>query len=183
MSVNREPVRANNWHESLFNCLAHPGNFCISCYLPCIRYGQTAHRADIWPRSFLQAVLLYSVGFLLMCLPTIWPWCGDMTNATGTCIWLPWCGMWYSGIVFIVTIATIKRGELRHKYNISGSTGEDVLVHLCCEPCALAQEGSHVDIEENGHVQGCVVTADIPSKDEALHLTMLPVPFQVMEKT
>eukprot|EP00899_Mesostigma_viride_P020822 jgi/Mesvir1/28741/Mv19709-RA.1 len=38
------------------------------------------------------------------------------------------------------------RGKIRHKFGIPGSTGEDIILHCCCGPCARLQEARELKV-------------------------------------
>jgi Cys-rich protein (TIGR01571 family) len=40
------------------------------------------------------------------------------------------------------------RSDIRKRYNIRGTSGNDCLTVLCCRPCALAQEQREIQLEE-----------------------------------
>ncbi|KAJ1452536.1 hypothetical protein M885DRAFT_526909 [Pelagophyceae sp. CCMP2097] len=154
--------RAGEWKVGLFQCFDYPKNCLLTSCCPCIRFAHTASRAKLYPAcfGFYAWLLVYCVAVSIFALPLVWPWCNDAYPIQpadpdyARQLLLPWCGVWWLALPVIVFVGTVKRYEIRQRTNIPATCGvaQDCLVHACCEPCAVAQEGAHVDLVERGCV-------------------------------
>ena len=171
--ADEEPVvqkTAVNWRVSLTAVSYEtPGNYCMSLWCPCVRFAQTATRAKLAPRCFgpIAWTCVYFSAFTLFCMPFLWPWCPPDPRRLA----LPWCGVWWIALPLIAVIGAIKRSEIRRKYNIRSDCGplEDCCVHTFCEPCAIAQEAAHVDLEENFQSSKDIVIATAIDDVSSIH--------------
>ncbi|KAI9848789.1 MAG: hypothetical protein M1838_000370 [Thelocarpon superellum] len=108
--TNAGPFRA--WQTSFWDCF-NPFDVCfLSCCCPCIQFGKTQHRLED---------------------PSMTGYNAFNGNCLGFCA-LAYCG----GLHWVFMI--IKRGEMRQKFNLDGSTGGDIVRALCCACCELVQE-------------------------------------------
>jgi Cys-rich protein (TIGR01571 family) len=59
------------------------------------------------------------------------------------------------GGIYIYVQRSNLRGQIRHKYNISGSVGDDFLTHFFCPLCAICQESREAKNVGGKHVDFC----------------------------
>lgn len=114
----------NDFNTSLFDCFYAPQLCCMSCFCPCLVWSDTADKAKIFPwLSYWPAFALS----LFMILIAMW------TSFVGS-------------ILVAVGGATFRQ-RMRKQYIIDFGTpktiAKDVLIWLCCVPCAIVQE--HVE--------------------------------------
>ncbi|KAG6399044.1 hypothetical protein SASPL_140518 [Salvia splendens] len=96
------------WTTGLFDCFEDVQNSIITCFCPCITFGQVAEVVDRGSVSCGASGALYT----LIAVVTGWP-----------CLY-----------------SCFYRTKMRRQYALPEIPCPDILVHCCCEPCALAQE-------------------------------------------
>ncbi|ORY88504.1 PLAC8 family-domain-containing protein [Leucosporidium creatinivorum] len=110
-------------------CACDIGPFCVSCWCPCITYGENKQRYDSLNLRG-QAVPKEQV-----------EGCGSHTlvYAAIQCV---------TGWGFVLDF--LLRGEVRNRYHIAGSAGSDFCTSCCCTPCSLQQQSREIALEEAG---------------------------------
>ncbi|KAK9051039.1 hypothetical protein SSX86_027664 [Deinandra increscens subsp. villosa] len=98
------------WSSGLFDCDEDMSSCCLTCWCPCISFGQIAEIADKRNNSCFLHTILYTKLLLL---------------TTGNCQWIYSC---------------IYRSKLRKQYMLPEEPCDDCLVHCFCELCAICQE-------------------------------------------
>ncbi|PWA52276.1 cell number regulator 10 [Artemisia annua] len=99
------------WSSGLCGCTDDVSNCCMTCWCPCITFGQIAEIVDEGATCSSCAVhgTLYTLLLLL----------------TGRC-----------QAIYSCTV----RSKMRQQYRLADEPCNDCIVHCCCEPCALCQE-------------------------------------------
>ncbi|KAF9479496.1 PLAC8-domain-containing protein [Pholiota conissans] len=122
------PVEADGreWSNGLFDCGGDCATFLISCFVPCVTYGQIKRRYEH----------LNTKGYPD---PEHGGFCSSDCMIHG-CFTFCGCG-------FIMQM--MNRGSIRGRYNIKGGGCGDCCTALCCTPCELAQEAQELSLEEN----------------------------------
>ncbi|KAF8389974.1 hypothetical protein HHK36_024494 [Tetracentron sinense] len=127
-AIQTQPSHPGRWKTGLCDCGTDLGNCCITCWCPCITFGQISEIVDGGSSSCVANGAIYTLIALL----------------TG-------CGCLYS---------CCYRSKLRKQYSLTQGSCPDLLVHCCCEPCALCQEyrelknrGFDMSIGWDGNVQ------------------------------
>ncbi|GLJ49695.1 hypothetical protein SUGI_1054670 [Cryptomeria japonica] len=126
------PLRPTQWSSGLCAFSQDPSNCCLTCFCPCITFGQIAEIVD------------EGAPYKTPCGLSGWIY-GALCFFTG-------CGCCYS---------CLYRNKIRAKYNLSESPCTDCLVHCFCDSCALCQEyrelkhmGYHPALGWRGQQQG-----------------------------
>lgn len=114
--VNGPP---QEFETGLFDCFAHIPTCLLSwCCGPCL-FHRTYHVLNRQPDQFPEDEFVGGT-----CLS----FCGvSCITGIGGCVW-----------------ATLRRGAIREKYNLKGSTRMDAALTCCCAPCTIAQEDIEV---------------------------------------
>ncbi|XP_058184318.1 cell number regulator 2-like [Rhododendron vialii] len=101
------------WSSGLYDCGDDVANCCVTCYLPCVTYGQIAEIVDKGEISCCKAGVLYGVIHFM----------------------IPCC------LRFLVEPCCLGsyRTKLRQQYSLAEAPCNDCLINCFCEPCALCQ--------------------------------------------
>lgn len=121
---------ANDFELGLFECFNHP-KLCVAASFaePCLfaRTSRTMRRSEDEDPAELE---------------NKWSSYLNIHSAMYTVVSL------YSRGVGNLCWRTMRRGELRKRYNIKGNVCKDLSTTMCCDPCALAQEDYEVSKRE-----------------------------------
>jgi len=112
-------LEQGQWRDDLF--YLDWESCCWTLWCVCVREGWTLERSKVG--SFFLPLGIFALCCVLADL-------GVSSLAT-----------WW----VTVLISSYYRGKLREKYNIPGSSLNDLAVHSCCWMCAVSQEARHVD--------------------------------------
>ncbi|OWM79228.1 hypothetical protein CDL15_Pgr003400 [Punica granatum] len=112
VSPRGRSVRSGEWSTNLCHCCDDPANCMITCFCPCITFGQIAEIVDRGSSSSEHSGCA----------------------AKGTIYGL----LAMTG--FACLYSCFYRSKLRGQYDLDEAPCVDCLVHFCCEACALCQE-------------------------------------------
>ncbi|GAA5885768.1 hypothetical protein JCM3774_001120 [Rhodotorula dairenensis] len=115
------------WSTGLCSCGDNFGEFCVSCWCPCIGYSQYKTR--------LESLQLNGTAIP----PGQAPSCGP----PGVLYLAVHC---LTGLGFIFDF--MARTEIRTRYNISGNAIGDCCAAYCCIPCVQSQHSREIRLEE-----------------------------------
>ncbi|KAJ4716326.1 protein PLANT CADMIUM RESISTANCE 2-like [Melia azedarach] len=138
-SLPRPHVGAGKWSTGLCHCCDDPANCRVTCFGPCITFGQIAEIVSQVSSKYLQIInsftfnkfegfhFLTNMGFFINGVVTA---CAAAGAAYGL---LAMTG-------FACLYSCFYRSNLRAQYDLEESSCVDCLVHFFCESCALCQE-------------------------------------------
>eukprot|EP00475_Leptophrys_vorax_P041789 TRINITY_DN78858_c0_g1_i1.p1 TRINITY_DN78858_c0_g1~~TRINITY_DN78858_c0_g1_i1.p1 ORF type:complete len:188 (-),score=23.32 TRINITY_DN78858_c0_g1_i1:70-633(-) len=135
-----EVPRTNSWSMGLFStCLQVPGEWCYSCWCPClvykeileVRHVQAANALAASQGSFEDEEERKELADKAKSGSHPWLSCCWWTTLTCCCC----AGPFFSAC---------DRSDIRKDYLIDGSYCGDLFVHCCCLPCGLVQEKHQV---------------------------------------
>jgi Cys-rich protein (TIGR01571 family) len=120
----------NDYSTGLFECSKMPSSLFISLFVPCASFGVIGSHLDLqrpdveenleeYPTPTFGQKLLHSLPYALVSV---------LAKSATPCL-----SLW-------------QRYELRNKYQLKQKYLNDTLAHLCCHPCALAQDHREVII-------------------------------------
>lgn len=116
------PAFTGKFTDDICSCCSDGPGCCLSVAFPPYRFAKTISAARLSTRSCAFWMIMI-------------PW---MVVLFGYYVL-------FVGVIFVVAITTIYRNRLRQKFDIPGDGCEDCCLHFWCFPCALAQEGRHMD--------------------------------------
>ncbi|KAJ8583475.1 PLAC8-domain-containing protein [Rhizopogon salebrosus TDB-379] len=123
----KQPHTHNDWRYDLFSCWDDTGTCCMSCWCPCLIYGQNRRRLDHLEENDMPHPEHGGSGMGPDCI---------MHVALNTCCALGWA------------LQLGERGRLRLRYRIAGNSINDCLTAFFCTPCELTQESRELEAEE-----------------------------------
>ena len=122
--IGTQEIAEKLWSNHLFDC-CHDLPFCITASaMPCVAFG-----------------LIYSEGQ------------PEPTGLGCLSMGLGFCASMFVSALFPITclLGASQRRGIREKYNISGDGCEDILLHCCCQPCAMTQEMLELRHQKDSH--------------------------------
>lgn len=138
------------WRDGLCACRHNWRSCCCACWpctRPCRRM-ETMIRlvpaCGILERKARVLILLYLLSALIACPLLLW-----LLDPHDDRHWPVSAPLAIASFVLLTWLGAYVRGHLRQRYGIPGSRLHDVLVHICCASCALAQEARHVDGDDH----------------------------------
>ncbi|KAJ0537682.1 putative PLAC8 motif-containing protein [Helianthus annuus] len=158
--VAPQPVKVK-WSSSLCACCSDVPNCCLTCWCPCITFGQIAEIVDKGNTSCGVHGTLYAIIEALTCCGCLYS-CAYRTKMRSQyglkespcndclvhfCCESTACGV-HGTLYAIIEALTCcgclyscaYRTKMRSQYGLKESPCNDCLVHFCCERCALCQE-------------------------------------------
>ncbi|KAL2855933.1 PLAC8 family-domain-containing protein [Aspergillus pseudoustus] len=111
---------SNEWNHSLWDCFSPVKECFLGWCCPCALYGRTAER--------LEDPALKE---------------GSYVNGDCCLFYLASC----CGLYWVLMM--MKRRDLREKFGIKGSVGEDCILSCCCSCCVLVQQEKELDAQAN----------------------------------
>lgn len=127
-----------NWESGLCDCMDEPGILLVACFCPCVRWADTMYMIGLLPYSTGAFIF-----FVMYC----------MSSYGG--LFVPWASVaiWVAMALVLMACRQQLRRHFGMEHGTSSSIMEDLLFYLFCVPCAVAQEGRHVDAAEAaGHI-------------------------------
>jgi Cys-rich protein (TIGR01571 family) len=120
--VYTREIPENRWSKDLFDC-AHNIPFCLAASIcPCVTFGLIYSERQLKP----SCVSCMGMGFAYV------------VGIASSFFFFPlFC--WMGGS---------QRKGIRADYHISGDGCEDMMLHLCCVPCAMTQEMNEVKFQK-----------------------------------
>ncbi|RDW89972.1 PLAC8 family protein [Aspergillus mulundensis] len=109
---------SNEWNNSVWSCFSPVQACLMSCFCPCMLYGKQAERLDD-------------------------PGLKEGRNVNGDCclyLLASCCGLNW-------VLQMMKRRDMREKFGIDGSVGEDCILSCCCSCCVLVQQEKELDAQ------------------------------------
>jgi len=165
-----------SWSSGIFACLSDADSCCLSCWCPCIQFGQNQERGfrsqhrSCCRWAFTWAMPFIAVYFVMIMLQSATARCehvcpdGEDALADDVgphhvpdcyqmCSFPEWMGavdnlLWICSLFAVAVIAGRRRALLRNQHQIKGSLSHDVACHCCCGCCSLAQEARQIAHEE-----------------------------------
>ena len=112
---------------------------CITCWCPCITFGQIAEIVDKGTVSkYLLLARHEDIYIYIYCQIIFKMFGGDLISGCFA------SGAIYAALTYFTTCACLfscsYRTKLRKQLMLKESPCEDCLVHFCCETCSLCQE-------------------------------------------
>jgi len=150
--LSAQPQAAKGWSSGIFACCSHADTCCLSCWCPCVQFGQNQERGFqsqrssccrwvlIWMAPSITAYVLNTLIYVSACAQGCY-YVPGWIIAVNRIIWI--CAMFTTA-----AIAGRRRALLRSQHQIGGSLELDIACHCCCSCCALAQEGRQIAHEE-----------------------------------
>ncbi|KAL4778553.1 PLAC8 family-domain-containing protein [Aspergillus varians] len=109
---------SNEWSNSVWDCFSPVKTCLLSWCCPCAVYGRTAERLE--DPALKQGSYVNGDCCLL---------------ALANCCGLGW------------VLMMMKRRDLREKFGIKGSVGEDCILSCCCSCCVVMQHEKELDVQ------------------------------------
>jgi Cys-rich protein (TIGR01571 family) len=120
--VYTREIPENRWSKDLYDC-AHNIPFCLAASIcPCVTFGLIYSERQLKP----SCVSCMGMGFSYLA-----------SIATSVFFFPLYC-----------LVGGSQRKGIRANYHISGDGCEDMMLHLCCVPCAMTQEMNEVKFQK-----------------------------------